>query len=381
MTGEQKNVLATACASHGLIHVFELAAPALLIPIQFEFGASDASMGMVVGLYALLFGLGSLPAGFLVDRFGAKPLLLACLWGGSLGVAGMALAPTLALFTASAALMGLSISIYHPAGTALISQALPATGRVFALHGMAGNTGIALSALLAGVLGELIGWRQALAALSVIGILIGLRVAAFRFGGRVEQKPGEVRGRWAAFVLLLVAASFMGMVYRGFTTFLPKLLATRVEGEVASTALGGTFTSISMVVGLVGMYLSGKLIDRGRSPIAVFLLATVCQAPFLVAMSRIEGAGLVPAAMGIAFFHFMTQPAGNQLVARITPESLRGMGYGIYFFAVFGLGAAGASYAGTISETTGIAAMFPWLAPLLAPCVLAMLAMRRAARG
>ena len=37
-------------------------------------------------VYALLFGMGALPAGFLVDRLGSKPLLVVCLWGGSLSL-------------------------------------------------------------------------------------------------------------------------------------------------------------------------------------------------------------------------------------------------------------------------------------------------------
>ena len=66
----QRQILWTASFSHGLIHVYELAVPALLLLIQRDFGAGDFTMGQVVTVYGLLFGLGALPSGLLVDRVG-----------------------------------------------------------------------------------------------------------------------------------------------------------------------------------------------------------------------------------------------------------------------------------------------------------------------
>src|SRR6185295_13471331 len=132
----------------------------------------------VVTVYGLLFGLGSLPAGALVDRVGSKLPLLGCLWGSSVCLAGMALSSTLGSFALWAGAMGLCLSIYHPAGTALITHSLPATGRVFALHGMVGNLGVAGSGLIAGSLGALLGWRWAIGILALGGVGLGLAVLA-----------------------------------------------------------------------------------------------------------------------------------------------------------------------------------------------------------
>ena len=91
MKSREQQVLWTTSTSHGLIHVYELAVPALLILIQADFRADDFAMGKMVTLYGLLFGVGALPAGYLVDRFGSKRLLLTCQWGSALCLAGMAL--------------------------------------------------------------------------------------------------------------------------------------------------------------------------------------------------------------------------------------------------------------------------------------------------
>jgi len=367
----ERQVLWTTSLSHGLIHIYELAIPALLILIQAEFVAGDFTMGRVVTIYGLLFGVGALPAGYLVDRFGSRFLLTGCLWGAAVCMAGMALSPTLATFTVCAGGMGLALSIYHPAGTALISH-LPVSGRIFATHGMAGNLGVAGASVIAGTLGALMGWRWAVGSLSILGLVLGLRVLTLRTPSvpEVRRRPG--RGYWPGFVALLCAMGFLGMVYRGMTTFLPKLLATRYAAEGSSnTALGGLLTTLALLAGLLGMYVAGRAVDHGISPARVFLAGTLLQTPLLLAIAWVGGAGLLPMLMAVAFFHFTTQPAANYMVADFVPPRLRGLGYGVYFFIAFGTGSFGASFGGWVSERHGLDMALPALAFLLVPAIVA----------
>jgi MFS family permease len=370
-------VLWTTGASHGLIHVFELATPALLILIQADFGTGDLAMGSIVGLYGLLFGAGALPAGALADRVGARALLLTCLWGAAACLCGMALSGSVLVFAGFAGAMGLCLSIYHPAGTALLSHALPISGRVFAFHGMAGSLGIAASGAVAGTLGAAFGWRVTLGVLALCGFAIGLAVLRLPEASRHEIRETEGNGRWGAFGLLLVAAASMGMVYRGMTTFLPKFLATSYAGTSgAGVAVGGLLATLALLAGVAGMYVAGRMIDRGMRPAHVFLLGAAAQLPFLVALALLGGAALLPLAMAVAFFHFFTQPPGNQLVALATPPRLRGLGYGVYFLVAFGAGSLGATLGGLVSERVDLKYAFPALAVVALPSVAAMGALR-----
>jgi MFS family permease len=384
MNSTQRNVLSTTCMAHGLIHVYELCVPALLWLIQREFGADDLQMGTVATLYTFLFGFGALPAGFLVDRLGSKPLLLICLWGGSVSMVGMAVSPSLFWFALAACSMGLALSIYHPAGTALITHSMTASGRVFAYHGMAGNLGVAGASVIAGTLGALLGWRWAIALLATAGLLLGSRVLALSVPAPREIKTRPGRGEWPGFVLLLVATAFMGMVYRGMTTFLPKFFAVNVSDDAGvGTAVGGALTTAALLVGLAGMYTAGRIVDRGAHSSWVFLVGAVFQAPFLILIGYVSGPVFLPLFMGVAFFHFFTQPAGNHLVANLTPPRLRGLGYGIYFFMTFGAGSVGGSIGGWVSTHVGLQYTFPALAILLVPSVLAiiLLVVRTRSRG
>jgi MFS family permease len=101
----------------------------------------------------------------------------------------------------------------------------------------------------------------------------------------------------------------------------------------------------------------------------------VLQAPFLVAAGFASGLALVPLFMGVAFFHFFTQPAGNRMVADLTPPRLRGLGYGFYFLMTFGAGSLGASFGGWVSKNMGLRAAFPALAAFLLPAALLVLAL------
>jgi predicted MFS family arabinose efflux permease len=377
MDRKQRSVLITASLSHGLIHISELSVPPLLMLIQREFKVADFQMGQVVATYGLLFGLGALPAGLLVDRLGSKRLLVVCLWGASASMLAMALSPSFGWFTICAAGMGLSLSLYHPAGTSLIVASMHPTGKVFATHGMAGNLGVASSSVLAGGLGARLGWRWALGLLAVPALALGVRALTLPTGQSRQQVGDGAQGRWRRLVLLLLAAGFMGMVYRGMTTFLPKLFSiTYTDNVQTGTALGGALTTTALLVGIAGMFLAGRVADSGRHPATVFLAGALAQLPLLAMMAYAGALALVPLAMSVAFFHFWTQPPGNQLVARYAPARARGLGYGLYFFMAFGAGSTGAGLSGWVSDNVGLIWIFPTLALLLVPSALAILTLR-----
>jgi MFS family permease len=297
-------------------------------------------------------------------------------------VIGMALSPDLATFGFAATAMGLSLSIYHPAGTAWISHALPTSGRVFAVHGMAGNLGVAGASVLVGTLGALFGWRWALGLLALLGFGLGARVLAVSsLPVEIARRDPATGGQRSSFILLLVAVAFMGMVYRGMTTFLPKLFALTYAGATADgaavtaggTAFGGLLTTLALLMGLAGMWVSGRMSDGGTGMTRVFLIGAVMQAPALVLMGWAGSWTLLPLAMIVAFFHFFTQPPGNQMVASFTPPELRGVGYGLFFFVSFGIGSLGATIGGWASERAGLAPTFSYLALLLVPAVIAVM--------
>lgn len=81
MDSAEQRIVAFTAGSHGLVHTYELSIPILLTVWVGEFSTTAAVLGLVVTVGYGLFGVGALPGGILVDRFGSKPLILACLGG------------------------------------------------------------------------------------------------------------------------------------------------------------------------------------------------------------------------------------------------------------------------------------------------------------
>jgi len=70
-------------------------------------------------------------------------------------------------------------------------------------------------------------------------------------------------------------------------------------------------------------------------------------------MGNSEGLVLLLAAVVLSFFHFMSQPIFNNLIADYAPVAWRGRSYGISFFFTFGLGSFSATFLGYIAEQSG----------------------------
>src|SRR5438105_15247730 len=77
--------------AHGLSHFFQLVLPPLFPLLKAEFDVSYATLGALVSVFYVASGVCQFGAGFAVDRFGARPVLLTgigLLTGGAL-VAGL----------------------------------------------------------------------------------------------------------------------------------------------------------------------------------------------------------------------------------------------------------------------------------------------------
>jgi MFS family permease len=69
-------VLTLVGSGHAVSHFYLLALPPLVPLLREDLGASYAALGLLVTLLNVATGIAQIPAGFLVDRFGARRLLL-----------------------------------------------------------------------------------------------------------------------------------------------------------------------------------------------------------------------------------------------------------------------------------------------------------------
>jgi len=360
-------VLLVSCA-HALVHMYELALPSVeqeiageLFPDDLE--AGKAMSGKLSNAWRLMWGLGAIVAGWLVDRFGSKRLLaiylLGC--GGTCAMAAVSTAQS-GLFVAMIA-MGACASIYHPAGLALISRETTPVNRsrALGLHGIFGSAGIGTAPLLVGaMLAFQASWRQVYWVLMVPGILLGVvfLVLSSRTRSKTELQPPsdttthkeQDHSDWRSFFTLTVMASMQGFVYSAILSFLPRYLSdvTLMDFNfiaISNASQSNFLTAGVLALGCIGQYAAGRF-GRAERLEQQLTLITLSNVPFLVWMAIADGTMRVVAAGLWATVHFMHQPIYNSLIATYTPLRSRSLCYGFSFAMGLGLGSFGAGFAG-----------------------------------
>jgi len=373
---------------HGLVHWYELSIPILLVVWEDSFDVSIFFIGLIVALGYAPFGIGALPAGILVDRFGPKRLILACFAGMSLSFFALAFATSIYLIGAALVVWGIVASVYHPAGMSLISTGAENQGTVFAYHGIAGNVGITLGPFAAATLLISFQWQLVTALLALPGIvafLYGLR-ADFDTTAAVDTEIDTDAGTplslpafisntktlvASAFLVVFVIVTFEGLFYRGILTFLPNILQGLpvMEGTELQSGLQGIepgdyiFVGL-LVVGMSGQYAGGKLTERvpvERGMAVVFAVLAVLALAFVPVSKLGLGPLLVLCAL-LGFFLFAIQPFYQVAVAQYTPPETRGLSYGYTYLAEFGFGAASIAIGGFLIGSFGLVAFFTVLA-------------------
>ncbi|MFF7441464.1 MFS transporter [Streptomyces sp. NPDC008122] len=153
-----------------------------VFPLLFtDHGLGIAAVGLIKGLYPVLWGIGQIPTGHLADRVGRKPLVVTGMLVQSAGfVLALALLdrPLLA-GVLSAVALGLGTAMVYPALIASVSDHAHPAWRANALgtYRFWRDIGYAAGALLAGILADLLGLNATVIAAAVLTAASGLLAA------------------------------------------------------------------------------------------------------------------------------------------------------------------------------------------------------------
>ncbi|MFJ2420271.1 MFS transporter [Streptomyces brevispora] len=153
-----------------------------VFPLLFtDHGLGLATVGLIKGLYPILWGIGQIPAGHLADRIGRKPLIVTGMLVQATGLL-LALAlldtPLLAGFLSAIAL-GLGTAMVYPALIASVSDRAHPAWRANALgtYRFWRDIGYAAGALIAGVLADILGLNATVVAAAVLTAASGFLAA------------------------------------------------------------------------------------------------------------------------------------------------------------------------------------------------------------
>ena len=353
---------------HGLDHLFLLLYPTVVLTLE---GVFDQSYGELLSLAVpgfIAFAAGTLPAGWLGDRW-SRPAMLAIFFvgiGASAILTGFARNPF--ELAAGLTLIGLFASIYHPVGIAMLVEGREKVGKLLGVNGVAGNLGLAAAAIVAASLSEAVSWRAAFIVPGAVTLLIGVWFIAacreWRNRGAESTRPslGGSWGRPSRTLLRLVlvigiATALTGLTFQTTTIALPKLFDEGLTG-IADGALGvGALVSVVIAVAAFAQIGVGWLIDRYPAK-PVWIAVLFAQAPLLTAAGLLAGHGLILVALVMMMMVVGEIPIQDALVTRYTAESWRARIFGIKF--LLGLGASAVA-APLVAGLHGISGGFLWL--------------------
>lgn len=394
MNGNDRSIITFVSLSHMMVHTYELSIPILMTIWLLEFSVTAATLGVAAMVGYFLFGVGALPAGMLVDRFGSRSLIFVCLFGMAISFVALGFAPNVYAVAFSLALWGLAASVYHPAGLTLISKGVEEDDWAYAYHGMAGNVGIAFGPLLTALLLLVFDWRLVAALLivpTILTILVGFtfsfdETAALDAGGNRESKGEIASSGFVSGTRLLLTAGFLGvfalvmfhgLYYRGVLTFLPDMLGTFLDALDIQLDLFDEGSPVAdefdlaqyvyvglLVVGIFGQYVGGFLANRmptERGLVIVFGALALLAFSFVPAATAGFGPLLFVSAL-LGIFVFAMQPLTQATIAAYSPVEARGLSFGWTFLAIFGIGALGAAVAGVVLTYASETALFLVLA-------------------
>lgn len=390
--GSERAILYFTCAAHALTHMYMMLFTALLHPMRASFQLGVAEFTYYASISTLLFGLGSLPTGWLGDRIGEKRMLVAFYVLSALGGTVLGLAHDRFWLAVGMATLGLGASIFHPVGNAMIARGIRRPGRAMGINGLFGSLGTAAGPFLAGEIAYHLGWRYAYLVLTPVTLLLGIALSLTHLRlppatGTRSTGNGAPNGhfRFGGYAtllsLLLVAMTCGGFSYHVITTMLPTYLAANADGAgTAGLRTGAHLSALLYAIGGLGQLLAGHMVHSrdGRGLYVVILTAAL---PLLFVTGKLSGAPVLACGSVMAVFLFAVQPIENVLLSRYAKPSNRGLVFGLKFILAFGVGGGlGTRLSGVVAERYGTSEVFTAAAVVTAAalcCALLARAQRR----
>ena len=279
MTKFEKIIIGISGSSHSLVHALMLTFPSLIPIIQKEYNVGLDTLGFVVSISALLFGLGAIPAGWLDRYLGGKKLMIIYQLGSSISALVVAFSPNFTIMVVGLSFIGLFCSIYHPTGLTLISQSINKVSKGMAVHGMFGSLGSAFGPLLAVSLAGLISWRASYFTLGILNAILAL-ITFINIPNKSQiinnqPKKSNRKTNKTALIYYFITNSFLGMAYYGFTTFMPIHLSENTFNflpEISHNMKAGLFPTIVFLAGMIGALLGGKIGDKFDKRISFMII-------------------------------------------------------------------------------------------------------------
>ena len=355
MRSSDVRALSVISAAHLISHFNYLVLVPLFPLLKAALGVGYVELGFVITLFNIVSGVIQAPMGYMVDRFGARPLLAAALLLGGASYVAIGLFPVYPVMLAGAVALGIANAVYHPADYSILGSVIePARlGRAFSIHTFFGYFGSALGPVTMLAMANLWGWQAAIVLAGVFGMVValpvivvpGLEVAHDPRGAAAKPPHVPMRSLLTPTVWSLVLFFTLLSLSSGALTNYSAVALTTMYGVGLSSA--NMALSAFLFLTAFGVLAGGFVADATRRHGDVAAAGFGGAAVLVLLVGTIDiGPVLIIGAMGAAgFLSGLIQPSRDMLVRAASPPGA--------FGRVFGIVTTGFNIGGTIGPMIG----------------------------
>lgn len=332
----------------GLAHLVSHFSQLLLAPLfpwlKDAFAVSYTQLGFLMTLFFVVSCAMQAASGFLVDRFGPRPILFGGLALLALAAFGLAGSPNYASLALFAVVAGVGNGVFHPVDYTLLNRkvSVPRLGHAYSVHGITGSLGWALAPALLVPVAIALSWRAALVAAGgfVVAVLVVLWIhrraldlpaagaSAHAHGAETQDTYAFLRipAVWMCFAFFF----FYAVVLSVIQAFAPE--AARLLHAVP-VAWAAACLTVYMVGSAGGMVLGGFLAaDASRCERVVGVgFGAAALVALTIGFASLPALG-VPVLFGVmGFASGIAGPSRDLLVKQSTPPNASGRVYGIVY--------------------------------------------------
>jgi MFS family permease len=296
-----------------------------------QLGADPLSIGAILGALGIAMTVAHIPAGYLADRIGRRPLMWASWVMGLAAASIMALATHLSVFVMGLLLYGVTAFVMSPLNSYITAaRGKWSVGRALTLISSFYNLGAVLGPSIGGAIGDRIGLHQVylisagIFAVSTL-IILGIRPQPVESG--VTASSGTTHAGHPGLKITPGFALYLGIIFLAlFATYLPQPLSSNYLQNQHQLSIGqiGQLGSIASL-GIVVLNLTLGRLEARRG----FLLAQVAVGLFTLFLWR--GTSMAWFALGYCFLggYRTARSLAAAQTRDMVHQSNMGLAYGI----------------------------------------------------
>lgn len=342
---QDATVIGLVGLAHAISHFSQLLLAPLFPWLKDAFAVGYAELGVLLSIFFVVSCAMQAISGFLVDRYGPRPILFGGLTLLGLAALGFAASTSYTMLALFSVLAGIGNGVFHPVDFTLLNRKVDKSrlGHAYSVHGITGSFGWALAPALLVPLAIAFSWRVALLAAAGLAFLVlallwwKRDLLALEIAGESQRRHADA-AEGGTFAFLRIPAVWMCFgFFFCFATVLSVVQSFAPEAarqlHAVPLSLAAACLTIYMVCSAGGMVLGGFLAaDPARCERIVGASFAVAAAIALTLGFADVPALAVPVLFGLMGFASGTAgPSRDLIVKRSTPEHASGRVFGVVY--------------------------------------------------